>query len=388
MRMPTTKTWRLRDSIINLEGLFLLCTVGEFNSGKSSLINALLGVEHCKVGVIPTTAAVTLLDLHPLPQTSQRGRSGARWMCLHRGRDVSIVDTPGTNSMPRTPRSPRTLPRADSLSHHVPDGALRVGGHLPPRRAWGKKVTLVVNKAAKPRRPTSCARCSRVEQHAYAELGERAPVLAVSRTALALKQRVAAAGGVGGAVGLGADLRPHAADEAERAAATQWEALEAHVLSVLQSDARAAAKLDGQRRVASALLTKYEGRQRGAMALVERDVEVIGTARHRLDAWEADAKGDLDARRARIKVVMRTGSASAQDFLQEEITLLRLPRLLDRDAFVERFQRRVVADANVTLQRTLEEVATWMEHKGAAQARDTLELLTTRSSSCPPRARP
>ena len=378
----------LRDSIINLEGLFLLCTVGEFNSGKSSLINALLGVDHCKVGVIPTTAAVTLLR-HP-SATDFHGAGAASevlsldvptpWL-----RDVSVVDTPGTNTLDatHTALTQDFLPRADSLlfitSAERPLSESEVA-FLRKIRAWGKKVTLVVNKADVLASADELRQVlAYVEEHAYAELGERAPVLAVSaRTAFALKQRVAAASGVGGAVGLGADLKAHAADEAEGAAATQWEALEAHVLSVLQSDARAAAKLDGQRRVASALLRKYEAQQRGAMELVEQDVSVISTARHRLDAWEEGARSDLDARRAEIKVVMHALGQRGQDFLQEELTLLQLPRLLDRDAFVERFQTRVVADANATLQRTLEEVAAWMEHKGEAQARDTLELPTTR----------
>lgn len=54
----------LRDSLTTWNELFLCCIVGEFNAGKSSLINALLGGVHCEEGVLPTTAAVRLLK-HP-----------------------------------------------------------------------------------------------------------------------------------------------------------------------------------------------------------------------------------------------------------------------------------------------------------------------------------
>jgi hypothetical protein len=210
-------------------------------------------------------------------------------------------------------------------------------------------------------------------------------VLPVSaRTGFALKeQALQRAGGVGGAVGLGADLQAHATNERERASAAHWEALEAHVLAVLQSDERAAAKLESPRRVAAALLGKYVKQQRAAMELVEGDLEVIDEARVRLGVWEAETKGDLDANRARVKVVMHALAQRGQDFLHDEVTIWQLPRLLNKDAFVERFQQRVVADANATLQRTLEEVAAWMENRGASLARGTLELLTSRLKQLP-----
>ncbi|HSB05755.1 MAG TPA: dynamin family protein, partial [Thermodesulfobacteriota bacterium] len=45
----------LRQSIQQLDELFLLVVVGEFNSGKSAVINALLGQRLLEEGVIPTT---------------------------------------------------------------------------------------------------------------------------------------------------------------------------------------------------------------------------------------------------------------------------------------------------------------------------------------------
>src|SRR5262249_59482197 len=69
----------LERSIEQLDELFLLLVVGEFNSGKSAFINALTGQRLLEEGVTPTTATVTPV----------------------RYEDISIVDTPGTNAVIR-----------------------------------------------------------------------------------------------------------------------------------------------------------------------------------------------------------------------------------------------------------------------------------------------
>ncbi len=52
----------LADSIRQLDELFLLVVAGEFNSGKSSFVNALLGRDLQEVGVTPTTSFVHLFQ--------------------------------------------------------------------------------------------------------------------------------------------------------------------------------------------------------------------------------------------------------------------------------------------------------------------------------------
>src|SRR5262245_5717380 len=45
----------------HLTSLFMLVIVGEFNSGKSAFINALIGSEVMPEGVTPTTSVINLL---------------------------------------------------------------------------------------------------------------------------------------------------------------------------------------------------------------------------------------------------------------------------------------------------------------------------------------
>ena len=52
---------RLNESLRQLDELFLLVVVGEFNSGKSAFINALLGETFLLEGVTPTTDRIHVL---------------------------------------------------------------------------------------------------------------------------------------------------------------------------------------------------------------------------------------------------------------------------------------------------------------------------------------
>ena len=70
----------LRQATHDLESIFLLVVVGEFNAGKSALINALAGERVMPEGATPTTAAVTLLRHGEQPSEVHRGEIVERTM--------------------------------------------------------------------------------------------------------------------------------------------------------------------------------------------------------------------------------------------------------------------------------------------------------------------
>lgn len=107
-----------RQALRALDETFLLVVVGEFNAGKSSFVNALLGAAVLPEGVTPTTDRIYVLVhgekpgqmeptadpfvsrlTHPLPSLE----------------GVALVDTPGTNAIIRQHQALTEgfLPRAD-----------------------------------------------------------------------------------------------------------------------------------------------------------------------------------------------------------------------------------------------------------------------------------
>ena len=95
----------LHEAQVNIDSIFLLVVVGEFNSGKSQFINTLLREkeEICPTGVLPTTDVIHILKYGTKRQDiidSDHIKSiylPNQWL-----RQTNIVDTPGTNAILQT----------------------------------------------------------------------------------------------------------------------------------------------------------------------------------------------------------------------------------------------------------------------------------------------
>ncbi|XP_019188633.1 PREDICTED: probable transmembrane GTPase FZO-like, chloroplastic [Ipomoea nil] len=147
----------LIDAVSQLDEPFLLVIVGEFNSGKSTFINALLGERYLKDGVVPSTNEITFLRYSELdsnkPQRCERNPDD-QYVCYLPApilKDMIIVDTPGTNViLQRQQRlTEEFVPRADLLifvmSADRPLTESEVN-FLRYTQQWKKKVVFVLNK--------------------------------------------------------------------------------------------------------------------------------------------------------------------------------------------------------------------------------------------------
>src|SRR5690606_12976509 len=94
---------RLLDVAQDLRDMFFLVVViGEFNAGKSTFVNALLGDELLAMGVTPTTEAIHLIRYGETPVRKPNIREDGIYEWAHPNTGavgVSLVDTPGTGSV-------------------------------------------------------------------------------------------------------------------------------------------------------------------------------------------------------------------------------------------------------------------------------------------------
>ena len=88
---------KLNSARDNLENLFSVVFIGEFSTGKSTIINALLGRNILPEGITPTTDEITIVKYGETDEESNY--NGYHYISINEERlkGFFIVDTPGTN---------------------------------------------------------------------------------------------------------------------------------------------------------------------------------------------------------------------------------------------------------------------------------------------------
>src|SRR5512141_1869367 len=151
--VPRESLAPLHDAILQLDELFLMVVVGEFNAGKSALVNALLGEKVLLEGATPTTSRVTLVKWGEKIAEQIVDENFAIYSYpLPLLKELNIVDTPGTNAVIRYHErlTEEFVPRSDlvlfttSADHPLTESERQF---LERIMAWGKKVVFVLNKA-------------------------------------------------------------------------------------------------------------------------------------------------------------------------------------------------------------------------------------------------
>ena len=142
----------IKDLLVQLDDFFLIVIVGEYNSGKSAFINALLGKNILETGVTPTTSNITILR-YGIEKRETHESHGQTLIKFPNSllEDISLVDTPGTNAILREHEALTTdfIPRSDlvlfitSVDRPFTESERQF---LELIKDWGKKVVVIINK--------------------------------------------------------------------------------------------------------------------------------------------------------------------------------------------------------------------------------------------------
>ena len=334
----------LDKSIEQLDELFLLVIVGEFNSGKSAFINALVGAQVALEGVTPTTAQINVL------QYGETATRQVRDAALHVItapapilRDIHIVDTPGTNAIIREHEAITAdfVPRSDLVlfvtSADRPFTETE-RAFLEQVRGWGKKVVIVINKidildAAQVEEVRAF-----VAENARALLGFNPEIFPVS-SRLALK---------------GKQGDPAAWD------ASRFEALEAYITTSLDAPGRVHLKLLNPLGVGSALAERHGTIVRERLALLKDDYATLEEVESQLQVYQDDLGRDFEFRMADIDRILLEMERRGHDYFDDTLRIGRVMDLLNRSRIQQGFEQRVVADAPQQIERKVGELVDWL----------------------------
>ncbi len=176
---------RLRDAIFHADHPFLLTLVGPFSSGKSSVINALLGEKALQVGPTPTTDHVSILR-HG--ESSRESRTGSTTTVFHPSEvleRLSLVDTPGLESVfeQHDELTRKFLHRADILWLVMIATQVLTANDLKfmqSLKAYGKRMMIIVNQVDVLDAPDRETIRAFVEEQARLHLGMKPTIWLVS----------------------------------------------------------------------------------------------------------------------------------------------------------------------------------------------------------------
>jgi len=339
----------LRDATLTLDEMFLLVVAGEFNAGKSAVINALVGETVSAEGITPTTANVTVLRhgeargervvgdylielTHPAPFL----------------RAISIVDTPGTNAIIRRHEeiTERFAPRADlvlfvtSADRPFTESERAFMERL---RGWGKSVVVVLNKTDLLSGPAQVDELVRF-------IGENA------RALLGFDPRIIP---VAARLALQAQGIENEATRAELTRLSGFEALRRYVFETLDEESRVRYKLLNPLGVAENVAARYAAAALEREALLAEDRKTEDTIERQLAVFRDDMTRDVRGRLAAIDGIIYEMNERADRFFEATIRLGRLPDLINSGRVKAEFEREVVADSATRIDDGVRELVDW-----------------------------
>ncbi len=353
----------LKDSLFQLDEFFLLVVVGEFNAGKSAFINALLGSAVLEEGVTPTTTQVNILRYGA--EVSRRVLDAH----LHEItapvallRELSIVDTPGTNAIVREHEvlTSRFVPRADLVLFITSADRPFTESErafLEKIRDWGKKVVVVINKVDILRNEADLEQIRAfISENARTLLGISPEIFPVSaRLALQAKR-----------------------GEPQLWEASGFEALETFIRETLDEEERLRLKFANPLGVGLHLAKRYRGIVQGRLDLLREDLSLLDDVERQLEMYRGDMERGFQFRMADIENILYEMERRGNAYFAETLRLGRIFDLLDKGRVQRDFERTVVGDVPRQVQERVNELVDWLVEADLRQWQAVTEHLAER----------
>jgi len=328
---------RLQQNAADLQEMFfLVVVVGEFNAGKSTFINALLGDTLLPMGITPTTDAIELV------RWSNRRGGEPRWReevivreWTHPntgGPGVVIVDTPGTGSVFRRHEqiAKGFLSRSDLVIFLL--SAKRALAeterlYLELARDYGKKIIVVINQTDLLEKREQQEVRTFVKQQLVELLDLRPPIFTISARQ-ALKEQ--GHGGIFSAVSNDpGGMNP----------------VREYLKETFQRVPPAKQKLYAQLDFVDSIVRKYREHIDQQASMITNDAALAESLRKELERQAEGLDEQLATAKRELDRVFEGVEQRGRDFIRENLTIQRAGRALNETEMRADFEKQVVNGA-------------------------------------------
>jgi small GTP-binding protein len=351
--VPRETLATLQDAILQLDELFLMVVVGEFNAGKSALVNALLGEKVLLEGATPTTSRVTLVKWGEKIAEQVVDENFAIYTYpLPLLKELNIVDTPGTNAVIRYHErlTEEFVPRSDlvlfttSADHPLTESERQF---LERILAWGKKVVFALNKADIIESEAALEEVrSFVMKHATMVLKDMPEFFPVSAR---LAQRALS--------------EPDPARRAELRAASGLDALEQYINSTLDDKTRLQLKFNNPLGVAENLISHITKETQAESEEIKEDIQTATSLESTVREYERDLQNELRPRLAEVENLLNRLEQRGLDFFDTTMRIMNIQELIRGDKVRAEFERRVLTDVPQQIEEHVQRLIDWLVQK-------------------------
>jgi len=351
--VPREALTTLQDAILQLDELFLVVVVGEFNAGKSALVNALLGERVLQEGATPTTSRVTLVKWGEQIAEHVVDENFAIYTYpLPLLKELNIVDTPGTNAVIRhherltdefVPRSDLVL-FATSADHPLTESERQF---LERILAWGKKIVFALNKADIIESESALEEVrSFVLKHATIILGDTPEFFPVSAR---LAQRA---------------LSQSDPEERQRLwVSSGLDALEQYINSTLDDATRLQLKFGNPLGVADHIVSQAANVNQTQSEDLKEDLQTAASLESTATDYERDLQNELKPRLAEVENILHKLEQRGLDFFDTTMRLTNIQQLMRGDKVRAEFEKRVLADVPRQIEEQVQSLIDWLVQK-------------------------
>jgi len=360
----------LQTSILQLDELFLLVVVGEFNAGKSALVNALLGSQILPEGATPTTSKVTLVKWgeRAAEQVVDEG-FGILTYPLPLLKELNIVDTPGTNAVIRRHErlTDEFVPRSDLVLFVTSaDRPMTESERLFLERilAWGKKVVFALNKADIFEDETALEEVRDfVLKHATAVLGDPPEFFPVSAR---MAQR--------------AQNEPDPEQSRLLRASSGLDELERYITTTLDDATRLELKLSNPLGTAENLVAQAQSAVRDESQELQEDIQTTASLESVIADYANELHSELEPRLASIENILHRFEQRGLDFFDTTLRLTNIASLARGPQVRAKFEKEVLADVPQQIDDQVQRLIDWLIQKDQHQWQQVMAYLQRRQA--------
>jgi len=367
--LPPESLESLQKAILQLDELFLIVVAGEFNAGKSALLNALLGEKALLEGATPTTSRVTLIKWgqQAAEQIIDEGFAIYTYP-LPILKELNIVDTPGTNAVIRQHErlTDEFVPRSDLVLFITSaDRPLTESERQFLERilTWGKKVVFVLNKIDIFDEASALDEVEEfVIKHASALLGDKPDLFPVSAK-------------------LAQSARSQTDTEGQRLRAeSRLDALEGYINATLDDLTRLELKLNNPIGVADNLVAQAEEMNKTQSAVLQDDKDTVSALETAISAYERELESELGPRLAEVENILFRLENRGVDFFDSKLRLTNIQELIRGEKVRAQFEKEVLVEMPQKIEDQVQRLIDWLVQKDLHEWQQVMGYLQRRQA--------